>query len=154
MPGNFVMNFSQTKECFKDILMSLDAWQGRVFGEVPTSLSVGEPLSVTRGSLELNVSMSYKSIYLFIHVKGFHPSPLVFKNGYITRSMLESRILQVVGNSLPTIFVKYHYIAPRLDTYKKVKKIRPEVLIEWLRVSKGLKGYVRQGVAKELLTDG
>ena len=137
--------------------MSLDAWQGRVFGEVPTSLSVGEPLSVTRGCLELCVSISYKSIYLFIHVRGFNSSPLVFKNGYITRNMLESRILQVVGNPLLPIFSKYQYIATRLDTYKKVKKIgenHPEVLIEWLRESKGWKGYVRQKVAKELLTGG
>lgn len=137
--------------------MSLDAWQGRVFGEVPTSLSVGEPLSVTRGILELRVSTTARHIYLFIRVLGFHPSPLVFKNGNITRSMLESRILQVACHSSPTTFVKYHYIASRLDTYKKVKKIgenHPEVLIEWLRESKGWKGYVRQWVAKELLTDG
>ena len=157
MAGKVVKEFSQTEECFKDILMSLDAWQKRVFGIVPTTLSVGVPLSVTRGCLELRVSTTYRSIYLWIHVLNYHPTPIVFKNGYISRSMLESRVLQIVGNSLPDTFVKYHYITPMLDTYKKVKKIgedHPEVLVDWLRGGKGWKGYVRQRVAKELLTDG
>ena len=157
MAGKVVKNCPQTEKCFKDILMSLDAWQERVFGKVPSSMSVGVPLSVTRGILELRVSTTARHIYLFIRVLGFHPSPLVFKNGNITRSMLESRILQVACHSSPTTFVKCHYIASRLDTYKKVKKIgedHPEVLMSWLREGSGWKGYVRQRVAKELLTDG